>query len=55
MAYNYLGIANDVIASFNETQLTSANFTSAVGVYSVVKSGVNSAIRNRPSTGPSTL
>jgi|TARA_R110000765_G_scaffold11456_2_gene36185 hypothetical protein len=46
MAYNYLGIANDVIASFNETQLTSANFTSAVGVYSVVKSGVNSAIRD---------
>ena len=45
MAYNYLGLVNDVLGRFNETPLTSTTLASATGVYSVVKEGVNSAIR----------
>lgn len=45
MAYDYLGLTNDVCARLNETQLTSSNFTSAVGFYSQIKEAVNSSIR----------
>jgi len=45
MAYNYLGITNDVLGRFNETPLTSSNFSSAAGAYSVAKEGVNNAVR----------
>jgi len=45
MAYNYLGLVNDVLGRFNETPLTATTLASATGVYSVVKEGVNSAIR----------
>jgi hypothetical protein len=45
MSYNYLGLVNDVLGRFNETPLTSSNLATAVGAYSVVKEGVNSAIR----------
>jgi|TARA_R110000796_G_scaffold85290_1_gene185164 hypothetical protein len=45
MAYNYLGLVNDVLGRFNETPLTSTNLVTSVGAYSVVKEGVNSAIR----------
>tara|TARA_R110000851_G_scaffold12862_2_gene44272 strand:+ start:3116 stop:3832 length:717 start_codon:yes stop_codon:yes gene_type:complete len=45
MTYNYLGLVNDVLGRINETPLTSTTFASASGVYSVVKEGVNSAIR----------
>lgn len=45
MAYDYLGLVNDVNRRLNEVELTSANFASAVGFYSATKESVNSAIR----------
>ena len=47
MAYNYLGLTNEVLHKFNEVALSSANFASATtGSYQVIKDGVNSAIRD---------
>jgi hypothetical protein len=45
MSYSYLGLVNDVLGRFNETPLTTATLATAGGSYSVVKEGVNSAIR----------
>jgi len=46
MAYNYLGLVNDVNRRLNEVELTSANFTATTGFYSFAKDAVNSAIRH---------
>ena len=46
MAYNYLGLVNAVNLRINETQLTSANFATAVGFHSAVREAVNSSIRH---------
>jgi hypothetical protein len=46
MAYDYLGLVNDVALRLNETQLTSANFAGVTGFYSAMKDAVNSAIRH---------
>ena len=46
MAYNYLGLVNDVNGRVNETPLTSSNFASATGFYSTAKTAINSAIRD---------
>jgi hypothetical protein len=45
MAYNFLGLVNDVNRKLNEVELTSANFDAATGFYSAAKDSVNSAIR----------
>lgn len=45
MAYDYLGLVNDVNRRLNEVELTSVNFANAIGEYSMVKDAVNSAIR----------
>jgi hypothetical protein len=45
MAYNYLGLVNDVNRRLNEVELTSSNFSSAIGEYSMVKDAINVAIR----------
>ncbi len=45
MAYNYLGLVNDVNRRLNEVELTSANFTAATGFYSAAKDSVNASIR----------
>lgn len=45
MAYNFLGLVNDVNRRLNEVELTSANFANALGYYSTVKDAVNAAIR----------
>ena len=45
MAYNYLGLVNDVNRRINEVELTSSNFSAAIGSYSAIKDAVNSAIR----------
>lgn len=45
MAYDFLGLVNDVNRRLNEVELTSSNFTTAVGFYSSVKESVNNAIR----------
>lgn len=41
----YGDIVNDVLADFNEVQLTSTNFNSVIGFYQVAKSAVNRALR----------
>lgn len=46
MAYNYLGLVNDVALRLNETQLTSSNFTTSTGFYASIKESVNSAVRH---------
>jgi hypothetical protein len=46
MAYDFLGLTNDICRRLNETELTSINFTTATGVYSQIKDSVNAAIRD---------
>jgi hypothetical protein len=46
MAYNYLGLVNDLALRLNETQLTSSNFSTSSGVHSAFKEAVNSSIRH---------
>ena len=46
MAYNYLGLVNDVNRRLNEVELTSANFDAATGYYSFAKDAVNQALRH---------
>jgi hypothetical protein len=46
MSYNFLGLVNDVNRHLNEVELTSSTFSSAIGFYSSIKDGVNSAIRH---------
>ena len=45
MAYDFIGLVNDVNARLNEVQLTSSNFANAVGFYQQAKEAVNSSIR----------
>jgi len=50
MAYDYIGLVNDVNRRLNEVELTggtgtSANFLNAKGEYAMVKDAVNAAIR----------
>ena len=44
MAYDYLGLTNEVIARMNEVSLTAANFTSARGFQIQCQNAVNDAI-----------
>lgn len=46
MAYNYLGLVNDVALRLNEQPLTSNNFSSAGGVHAAFREAVNSSIRH---------
>ena len=46
MAYNYIGLTNEVNRRLNEVELTSANFPTATGFYAHIKDAVNSAIRD---------
>jgi hypothetical protein len=46
MAYDYLGLVNDINRRLNEVELTSANFSATTGFYSFAKDAVNSAIRH---------
>ena len=46
MAYDFLGLVNDVNHRLNEVALTSTNFATATGYYSIAKDAVNSAIRH---------
>jgi hypothetical protein len=45
MAYDFLGLVNDVNRRLNEVELTSTNFASATGFYSQAKDAVNASIR----------
>ena len=46
MAYDFLGLVNDINRRLNEVELTSSNFASAKGFYSFAKDAVNAAIRH---------
>jgi hypothetical protein len=46
MAYDFLGLVNDVNRRLNEVELTSANFLNAKGFYGQAKEAVNSAIQD---------
>ena len=46
MAYDFLGLVNDVNHRLNEVALTETNFAAATGYYSIAKDAVNSAIRH---------
>ena len=45
MAYDYIGLVNDVNRRLNEVELTASNFSTAKGEYSMVKDAINSSIR----------
>jgi|TARA_R110000868_G_scaffold25526_1_gene99604 hypothetical protein len=45
MAYDYLGLVNDVNKRLNEVELTASNFTSSIGEYAMVRDAINVAIR----------
>ena len=46
MAYDYLGLVNDVNRRLNEVELTTSNFAATTGFYSFAKDAVNSSIRH---------
>jgi hypothetical protein len=46
MAYDFIGLTNDVNNRLNEVELTSANFPTATGYFSFAKDAVNAAIRH---------
>ena len=46
MAYDYLGLVNDVNRRLNEVELTAANFASTTGYYSFAKDAVNASLRH---------
>ena len=46
MAYDCLGLVNDVNHRLNEVALTSSNFAAATGYYSIAKDSINSAIKH---------
>ena len=46
MAYDFLGLVNDINHRLNEVALTSTNFAAATGYYSIAKDAVNSAVRH---------
>lgn len=45
MAYDFLGLVNDINRRLNEVELTASNFSTANGFYAQAKDSVNSSIR----------
>lgn len=46
MAYDYIGLVNDINRRLNEVELSTANFAESTGFYSFAKDAVNSSIRH---------
>jgi len=46
MAYNYLGLVNDVAGRLNETPLAGSNFEVATGFYTTIREAINTAVRD---------
>ena len=46
MAYNFLGLVNQICRKVNEVELTEGNFGTAQGFYSLAKDAVNRAIKD---------
>lgn len=45
MAYDFIGLVNDINKRVNEVQLSASNFDNAVGFYGLAKDSINAAIR----------
>ena len=45
MAYNFLGLVNDINRRLNEVELTSSNFATATGFYGQAKDAITASIR----------
>lgn len=46
MAYDYIGLVNDINRRLNEVELSTSNFAESTGFYSFAKDAVNSSIRH---------
>jgi hypothetical protein len=46
MAYNFLGLVNEINRRLNEVELTSSNFSTAKGFYAHAKDAVNASLRH---------
>jgi len=46
MAYDFIGLVNDVNRRLNEVELTTVNFPTAQGYYNLTKDAVNASIRH---------
>tara|TARA_R100000734_G_C3315688_1_gene107763 strand:- start:699 stop:1409 length:711 start_codon:yes stop_codon:yes gene_type:complete len=46
MAYNFIGLVNEVNRRLNEVELSSTNFASAAGFYNTAKDSVNASLRH---------
>ena len=46
MAYDFLGLVNDVNRRLNEVALDTTNFAATTGYYAFVKEAINSSIRH---------
>ena len=46
MAYDFIGLVNDVNRRLNEVELTTANFAGAQGYYNLTKDAVNASMRH---------
>ena len=46
MAYDFIGLVNDVCGRLNEVKLTTTNFATTTGYYTFIKEAVNSSIRH---------
>jgi len=46
MAYNFIGLVNDVNRRLNEVELTTTNFAGAQGYYNLTKDAVNASMRH---------
>lgn len=45
MAYDYVGLVNDVNRRLNEVELTASNFSTSGGEYGMIKDAVNASLR----------
>lgn len=46
MAYDFLGLTNEICGRLNETKLNSSNFSAAINFYATIKDSINAAIRD---------
>ena len=46
MATTYMTLTNEVLRELNEVQLTSANFSDAVGIQAFVKESINKSLND---------
>lgn len=46
MAYDYLGMVNEICRLVNEVEMTSSNFTTSVAFYAVARDAINRSIRD---------